>query len=139
VRHETQQVPGYVLILVGDGLKIKETSESPESPLQLFNEKGEMVIRGKSTLAQLASILNVGAPVMNKTGLTGIYDYEFVPPPRTEGAPRGAGQTQPGPPAVDANAWSAALEAQLGLRLAREPAVPTSAIVIEHAELPSPN
>ena len=43
------------------------------------------------------------------------------------------------PQSIQSSAWSAALEAQLALRLESEPAVPTQAIVIEQAELPSPN
>lgn len=129
VRHETQQVPGFALVVQGSGLKIAETSGSPESPIQVFNEKGQMVIRGKSTLAQLASMLNVGFPVIDKTGLTGVYEYEFVPPP-----PR-----NPGALPAKLDAWLRALQAQLGLGLEGESAVPTPAIVIEHAELPSPN
>jgi uncharacterized protein (TIGR03435 family) len=83
----------------------------------------------------------IGAPVVDKTGLSGVYEYEFVMPNFVGGGQRGApGEPQPAAPALDrAGAWSAALEAQLGLRLQAEKAVPTQRLVIDHVELPTPN
>jgi len=68
-------------------------------------------------------------PVVDKTGLTGRYEYEFVLPDVT--IQGGRGQYTP-----DANQISRALEEQLGLRLQAEK-VSVETIVIDQIDRPS--
>jgi uncharacterized protein (TIGR03435 family) len=154
-RFEPREVTALGLV-VGTSptkLKLKRDSDSYEPPRQTWNEKGA-VITGKSTLGDLAHILGnwyvglaslAGTPsVVDKTGLTGVYDYEFVLPKRDVSSlgagPRGQGGAAPTPaPAINrAAAISAALEEQLGLRLQAQK-VTTEIIVLEHAEMPAEN
>jgi uncharacterized protein (TIGR03435 family) len=71
----------------------------------------------------------LGAPVIDKTGLTGRFDIDFkaAPPGAREGSPLGAL-----PPI------STALEDQLGLRLQRARA-PVEVLVIDRLEMPKEN
>jgi uncharacterized protein (TIGR03435 family) len=155
-RYEPREVTALGLVL-GDSplkLKLKQDSDRYEPPHLTWNDKGT-VITGKSTLADLTQILGqwfvglvslAGTPaVVDKTGLTGVYDYEFVLPKRNFSSlgagPRGqGGGVAPTPvPAIDrATAISAALEEQLGLRLQPQKTT-VEVIVLEHAEMPTDN
>ena len=82
-----------------------------------------------------------GRTILDKTGLTGSYDYtlnwtpDFLPPPGgAEGGPP-SGESAP-----DTNAPSlfTALQEQLGLKLESEKG-PVDVIVIDHIEAPSAN
>src|SRR5262249_31045275 len=83
---ETQNVPGYALVVAkrGPKLKLKDAADAEELPYQ-EGMTGRLVIRGKSTLDKLAEwfsgsrgSVGFSAPVINKTELTALYDYEFV-------------------------------------------------------------
>jgi uncharacterized protein (TIGR03435 family) len=150
VHRETQDVAGYALLVARNGQRLKDSSiDEKMSPFSFVNSEGKRAVKGKSGLAELAQFLQLSgvigpgntAFVVNKTGLTGTYDYEFVLPPAGGGGQRGPGTGQTGgPPAVAERvpAISAALENQLGLRLQAEK-VPSEAIVIDQAEKSSPN
>jgi uncharacterized protein (TIGR03435 family) len=75
----------------------------------------------------------LGSPVVNKTGLAGLYDYTLDWTPDRPGAPN-----LDAPVEADAPSLFTALQEQLGLKL-----VPTKGavevIVIDHIELPSEN
>ena len=157
VHRETQESSGYALVIAKNGpkLKLKEPSDREEPPSLEVNNAGRPVIRGKSTLDELARFLsggpsNIGAPVVDKTGLTGIYDYEFAPSIGGGGGGQRGGPPQGQPPRPPSEMLadilrqipaerSAALEDQLGLRLQPEKAVPTEIIVIDQVEKPSTN
>ena len=87
------------------------------------------------TLAAYLSRQNLGRPVLDRTGLTGHYDFklQFTPFPMgaaPEDVVTSSGSTSP--------YIFAALEEQLGLKL--EPARgPVETIVIDHIERPSEN
>jgi len=152
IHRETKGTTGYALIVAKNGPKpkLKETSDAEEIPTLEFSN-GLPTLRGKSTMDRLAQWLSgrigagstIGAPVVDKTGLTRAYDYEFVPVGRGGGGGRGGpGQVgQPGPPtpADRAANISALLEDQLGLRLENEKAIPVDVVVIDRAEKPSEN
>jgi bla regulator protein blaR1 len=82
--------------------------------------------------------MEVSRPVMDKTGLTGIYDFtlEWMPdtaPTSTPDAPSSTGL-----PGIPAATIFTALQQQLGLKL--EPGKsPIEVIVIDHMERPSGN
>lgn len=146
VHPELQEYPGYALLVSRNGLKakLKEVSDGEESPGFGTNDKGQLVIKGKSTLDKLAQILSqfVGAPVVDKTGLTGIYEYEFLRSSGQGGGARGAPEpgrlAGPRPASDKAADISALMEEPLGLRLQSE-RVSIEVIVIDQVEPPSPN
>jgi uncharacterized protein (TIGR03435 family) len=139
---EQREGPGYALVLGKKGSKLNRTSGDQESPFPILNSKDQPVLKGKSSLNQFARLLSrfVNAPVVNLTGLSEIYEYEFLLPfaGRGGGGQRGAGRGQRGAGTDDVDI-SDALEAQLGLRLERNNKVQWEIIVIDRVELPSAN
>jgi uncharacterized protein (TIGR03435 family) len=150
VRRETRGVPGYALVVPKDGhkLKLKKPADSQERPSMEFNNSGELVARGKSTMQEFAEWLGgaagfgpINAPVINRTDLIEVYDYEFSLVPRPGGTGgRGAGQAQRPQTAEE---WDkmiiGQLEEQLGLRLVPEKTVPVEVVIVEKLEKPSDN
>jgi uncharacterized protein (TIGR03435 family) len=161
VRRESKEVPGFALVVAKDGPKpaLKENSDAEVLPCLEVNSEGKPTLRGNSKMDKLARWLggylgclgSVGGPVVDKTELKGIYEYEFV----TVAGGGGGGGPRGGPPAgqaprmvsellADAQRQAAAnmsalLEENLGLRLQSEKAVPVNVVVIDHVEKPSPN
>jgi uncharacterized protein (TIGR03435 family) len=100
------------------------------------------------TIAQFVSTLSdwVGRPVIDKTGLTGLYDFtlKFAPEGVRAAGPMGPTLTQrtaqaPAPP-VDpaAPSLSVALQEQLGLKL-ESARGPVEVVVIDRLERPTPD
>jgi uncharacterized protein (TIGR03435 family) len=129
IHHETREVPMYALVVGKKGLKLKESS-SDEAPMGRIRGDGSGMHMevAQGTMAQLATRLSGNGaerPVVDKTGLTGMYSYklDWV---------NGAGADTELPPLL------VALQDQLGLRL--EPTKGTSdLIVVDRVERPSAN
>ena len=152
VRRERQEVPGYSLRIARSGLKLKEASGDEEQPAMVLLD-GRAGIKGKSSLdkltrfmAEVVNALYIDTPFVDKTGVTGIYEYEF-PLSLSRGGVRGANAPVGGPPPPQTRAeriesraseMSSAMEDRLGLRLQREN-ISSEVIVIEQIERPSPN
>jgi uncharacterized protein (TIGR03435 family) len=141
---ETKESQGFALRVGKNGPKLKETSEEEEyphpvyTPLPAYPLPATIIIKGKSSLRSLADFLAQlaasGRPVVDKTGLTGTYDYTLTwhqfPSTGQRGASGGDGGSDP--------LVFTALEQQLGLRL--EPMkVQSQAIVIDEVKKPSEN
>lgn len=129
VHHETKAVPMYALVVGKNGAKLQESSpdEPPKGSITGDGTGMHMEV-ARGTMAQLANRLSsngAGRPVIDQTGLTGIYTYklDWVNTP-------GGDSELP--------SLSVALQEQIGLRL--EPTTgPSDMIVIDHAERPSAN
>ena len=161
--HETQQVPQYSLVLVKEGklgpklvahsddVKCVDVSAGPPSqprpgetrpiPCGGFLMSLSHMAATKTTLEALAGTLSnfVDRPVVDRTGLTGLYDLELDFTPVQTPFPPGPGG--PAPAAPDSNSPPlifTALQEQLGLKLKPETA-PGDVLVIDHVEEPSPN
>jgi len=84
----------------------------------------------------MVAVPELQAPVIDRTDLTGLFDFELVFDP----GPRGGSTlgdddaltAAPAPP------LRVAIEEQLGLRLRRESG-PVRVLVVEHVEPPTPN
>jgi len=100
------------------------------------------------TMAQLVTTLSdwVGRPVIDKTELTGVYDFtlKFAPEGVRASGPLGPtltllqGQVQSPPADPNAPSLSAALEEQLGLKLESSRG-PVEVVVIDRLERPTPD
>jgi uncharacterized protein (TIGR03435 family) len=140
---ETRDLPLYELVVAKNGSKLKPHVDDPKAPKPEPGKppSGGLVMTMPSggqrriavtnrPLATLTSALaaQLGQPVVDKTGLTGAYDYtiEFTP----------AGPTV----AADSDFPSllVAVQEQLGLKLEPKKA-PAEILVIDHAERPSAN
>jgi uncharacterized protein (TIGR03435 family) len=130
---EQKRVPGYSMVIAESGSKLKAVpGEYVESLL---------VNQGRSTLDKLARTLGIrlGGPVIDKTGLTGAYEYaiEINPPPAPQVEPntRGGGAS----PEDVFKYVNSQMEQKLGLRLQIEKEVSVDSIVIDSVEPPTPN
>jgi uncharacterized protein (TIGR03435 family) len=99
--------------------------------------------RGSATIHDLIDVLECagdigGREVIDKTGLTGAYDFSLKwTPLQTAAAPGGGSGTAPSPD-VEGVSLFTAIEEQLGLRLVSAKGS-GQVLVIDHIEQPSEN
>jgi uncharacterized protein (TIGR03435 family) len=122
VHRETREVPEYSLVIAKSGSKVKVAAPDRKSGIAntVSPSGGQETVFESSSLRVLANMLanTLGSPVLDKTGLDGLYDYTFEWPD--------AGSS-----------WSASLD-QLGLKLEAKKA-PVEVLVMDRVEKPSPN
>jgi len=149
---ETQMEPGYELVIAKNGSKLKEATPGETYPngtkaqdgtpwhgVFLSSPSRAVGITGfggqAATMDQLTGQLRMftRTPVIDKTGLTGTYDFTLnaVPEP-----PLTAGDSTP--PVTDGPSVFSAVQEQLGLKLVPTK-VPVETIVADHIERPTPN
>jgi uncharacterized protein (TIGR03435 family) len=167
VHSDTRELPVYNLVIAKGGSKLKESAPEPEekpdadtpptggadaaprhSPrggmmISMSSNKVEMTASA-GTMETMATMLTNqpdagGRQVIDKTGLTGKYDWKLTWTPTTGMAMRGMDNgTKEAGADLDAPGLFTALEEELGLKL--EPAkgqVPV--VVVDHVEAPSAN
>jgi uncharacterized protein (TIGR03435 family) len=145
IHRETKEMPVYALVVAKNGLKLKANAGEPGPMLRMGRgQLSGMKIPMKMLLQQLAQQL--GRPVVDKTGLTGEYDFTLTWTPQLGegGAGFGSGPPGPGgfegPPPVDPNGPSifSAVQEQLGLKLESEKG-PVEVVVVDRVEKPTEN
>jgi uncharacterized protein (TIGR03435 family) len=141
IHKEIKEQPIYVLGLAKNGPKLKEnTAPGPRQGMSMNRGRLEGFAAPMAMLGQILS-QNMGRPVVDKTGLTGKYDFilewtpDLGPDARAQGF--GDGITAPAPAAGGPTIFTA-LQEQLGLRLESQKG-PVENIVIDRAEKPSEN
>ena len=143
---EPKELSLYALVVAKGGSKLKESTGPPdalpETVSVVYPESGggvRIVLPARNaTMAQFASIMNraiLDRPVVDKTGLSGKYDFdlEWTPDETQFG-----GQVPQGTPEHPKPDLFAALQQQLGLRLEATKG-PIEALVIDWVERPSEN
>jgi bla regulator protein BlaR1 len=158
VHHETREVPVYFLSVAKDGPKLTPFQKGSCTPVEFGTVPAQRpvdmchVMVGRGTLTAQASTVTtmskllpliLDRPVIDKTGITGTYDFflkfaldERTPYPTPDGM-------APGPPPVTAvdepgPTIFEALQKQYGLKL--DPGKgPREFVVIDHVERPSEN
>jgi uncharacterized protein (TIGR03435 family) len=161
--HETRELPLYTLMVAKGGPKLTESKGDVAPPPKDFagapprgvDSRGRMMMMpGRiesqdTTLDMLAHSLSpqLGHTVLDKTGLTGRYDYTLQWTPDDAMMPMGGGPGggPGGAPGHEANTAEpggpslfTAIEEQLGLKLESTKG-PVDVIVIDHLDLPSAN
>jgi uncharacterized protein (TIGR03435 family) len=139
--HETREEPVYELVVDKGGPKLKETMVT--DPKQGFGLRmGMAEINATATsVAMLANQLSqrLGRSVIDKTGLTGKYDFvlKWTPDALPVGGPPRGDDREPAP---DPNGPSifGALQQDLGLKL-QSAKGPVEVLIIDHAEKPDAN
>ena len=134
---ETKELPVYFLVVGKNGPKLPEAKPDPNGPNNAFwsprMKDGIVTTTAHNMTAEgLAHYLTgpMSHTVLDKTGLTGTYEFTLTFTP--ENAP------EPAPGGVNAPYLSTALQEQLGLKL--EPGKgPVEIIVIDRIERPSGN
>ena len=137
IRHDKKELPVYLLEPDKDGPKLTNSDTSPNDPTNVFAILANPGPHGGSTLtfvnqtiADLDDLLMwtiKDRQVVDRTGLTGRYDFAltFAVDPLA-------------PEAGTAPDIFHAVQEQLGLKLESTKA-PVDAIVVDHAEMPTPN
>jgi uncharacterized protein (TIGR03435 family) len=135
---ETRMMPVYSLVVARGGPKLK----APQDDKPQGTRYGDMIVGTKYDIRQLASDLsgNLNIPVVDKTGLTGIYDIDLKWTPDPARKDFGDVHAPTDPPPLDPNRPEVftAIKEQLGLELKAEKG-PVEVIVIDQAERPSAN
>jgi bla regulator protein BlaR1 len=136
IRHTTEQRPLYALVVGKGGPKLREVQQEVKG-MHLDQDGGVMSYHLVTNVARLAQVLPLflDHPVLDKTGLTGIYDMTLrvemeaeARMPQPGQAVRGFGMT----PGI-----FGAVEA-LGLKLVSEKG-PVDVLFIDHVERPPGN
>ena len=136
---ETREMPIYELVPAKGGSKLKEL---PDPAKRRFGMNTSS-FRGSATIHDLIDVLQCaadigGRKVIDKTGLTGIYDFSLKwTPLMTATNPDSGSRTVPTPDVEGAPLFTA-IEEQLGLKLVSTKG-PGEVLVIDHIEQPSPN
>jgi bla regulator protein blaR1 len=99
--------------------------------------RGITIQRLAENLSGLPGLTNIDRIVLDRTGLTGTYDFELKWTTRPPGVPPGPG-APPAAAALDDVSSFTALQDQLGLKLEPQRA-PLPVLVIDSAERPEPN
>jgi uncharacterized protein (TIGR03435 family) len=154
--YETRELPVYVLTIAKNGPKLKESQPDPAGPPGPAGMRGKHMMRlmGMGHLeAQGISVTllthelsrQLGRTVIDKTGLTGNYDFGLQWTPDLGTGPTFKGP-QGGPSAGDNGAAPdasgptifTAIQEQLGLKVESQKG-PVRVMVIDHVEPPSAN
>jgi bla regulator protein blaR1 len=160
IRHDTKEVPVYVLVVARNGPKFKESNESDPNIIDLGGRESPpgaprrpavrkirrgLLVAQETTMTTFALDLSefLGRTVVDKTGLTGKYDLNLEWQPdenqvamfQAMRVPEGYGAPAPDPTGPS---LFAALQEQLGLELESETG-PVETFVIERVERPSAN
>jgi uncharacterized protein (TIGR03435 family) len=88
LRRKTKAMPAYVLTRRKGALKLRESTDSGESGMDAGGRA--MINIKRATVAQFAQLLSdpLKSPVVDMTGLKGLYDFKLDIVPYIEGAGR---------------------------------------------------
>lgn len=153
VHSETRELPLFSLVIARSGLKLQESKPNPADPNATNHPVFGGTVRSEGTIrtgkwiasSDLASWLSgeMGRTVLDKTGLTGRYEFSLQytreqdqlqspPAETTEGLSGSTRSDSTFPPLLTA------IQQQLGLKLESAKG-PVEIIVIDHVERPSGN
>lgn len=122
VHRETKEIPAYTLVVAKGGANLKTAKPDSQSAVTtgVGPAGGEQTVFVSSPLRILVNMLanTLGSPVVDQTGLDGLYDYQFDWP--------------------DRGSSLFASVAQLGLKLEAKK-TPVEVLVMDRAERPSAN
>ncbi len=140
---ETKETSVYEMTVVKSGVKFKEGKcvgqPGPSNPCGGVSGSRSTLMGRVTTVADVASTLAglLGRVVIDKTGLTGKYDFDLHWTP-DETAVKGPGDPDAPPPDPNGPSIFTALQEQLGLEL-RAAKGPVEMLVIDRAEKPDAN
>jgi uncharacterized protein (TIGR03435 family) len=141
---ETKEMPAYVLSVgkSGSKLKVNDANDLFDEPIKRGERTGVRV-GARASMSDLCLNLtfNLNAPVVDKTGLLGFYDFtlDLSSPASSPQAQEPPGPAEPRLEGPERNAdLITALREQLGLKLEYRK-TPVEVFVIDHVERPSEN
>jgi uncharacterized protein (TIGR03435 family) len=134
---QTQEGPIYALLIGKNGPKLQPAPESDNSGISLNSTAVRTTMKGTHvTMERLAANLGdrIGRPVVDKTGLSGKFDFELS---WVADLTLATGTLDPGADVSGPSIFTA-LQEQLGLRLNSQQG-PIEMLLIDHAEKPTEN
>ncbi len=144
----TKELPIYALVVAKDGPKIQKAKDGQDKNKgSMMMRPGQLTARGLSMFYLAANLSNqVGRVAIDKTGLSGLYDFtlQWTPDRSQMGSfgggpgPGPEGSRMPPPPDPDGPSIFTAVQEQLGLKLEPQKG-PVEILVIDHVEKPSEN
>ncbi len=132
---DTKERTGYSLVVAKKGPRLKEVKPNDPNERCCWSYDNSSITARYRSMTWLAEALSkyVQTTVVDKTGLTGVYDFTLqFDPRRADANPDSTATTSLFPDLF------VAVQEQLGLRLEREK-LPLEILAIEHAEKPSDN
>lgn len=138
---EQKEFSIFELEVAKNGPKLKRSTASPEDPAALISTvypQRILLPARNTTLGEFTSLLQravLDRPVVDKTGLTGKYDFDLTWAPDNSqfgGGVAAASPDAPSPP------FFTAIQQQLGLRLVATRG-PVDSLVVDQAQRPSAN
>lgn len=148
--HETRNLTVYTLVVAKGGPKLQPSDPAGVATKQTglrnkmsIGDKGFTMDIRHASMTSIARMLSrqIGSTVVDKTGLTGTYDFtlEFAPENRASMPMMRPhdGSDSPAPEAQGPSIFTA-LQEQLGLKLEAKKE-PVDVVVIDHIEQPSAN
>jgi uncharacterized protein (TIGR03435 family) len=134
VHRQTQELPVYTLAVGKNGSKMQEAKEGEKTQAAFVN-RGHLVCTRTNLLGLIITLSNtIGTPVIDKTGLTGFYDFTLEWRDSLYQKPGNVGEPlADAPPDI-----FRAVEEQLGLKLEKTKG-PVEIVVIDHIEKASEN
>jgi len=127
IHRQTKEIPVYELVIAKSGAKLRDPDINSREGYTMAGPTGIHIVQSHGTMQRLAEQLSntAGRPVLDKTGLAGMFAYKLdFNPNNTSDS--------------DIPSMSTALQDQLGLRLEPQKA-PIEILVIDSAEKPSGN
>lgn len=136
IRKEHREAAQFALVLArGDAALGPNLSSADRIPIPSERPAGVRLSMGRGTMAEIATMVSrrIGAPVTDKTGLTGSYFYQLITAPDSP-------SSSPDRPPADPQLlpFVDALREQLGLKLERTRG-PIEFFVIESVSRPTPD
>ena len=143
IRRETKEMAVFHLVVGRNGHKLKEyTGDDPQGGIR-GSRPGELIGERASLIGLTRNLTGmIGRPVIDKTGLTGRYDFKLEWTP--DMLPGGKGPDAPGEkmeasaPEFTGPSLFSAIQAQLGLRLEPQRGSVESFVIVS-AEKPAAN
>jgi len=134
---ESREMQVYELVLGNGGSKLKDADPTKHGFVM-----GQSAFRGSTTIPNLIDVLECSADiggrrVIDKTGLSGAYEFSLKWTPMHTASDSG-GESGAPIPDVEGPSLFTAIEEQLGLKLISTKG-PGEVLVIDHIEQPSPN
>ncbi|HEV8146915.1 MAG TPA: M56 and DUF3738 domain-containing protein [Bryobacteraceae bacterium] len=143
IRRETREMQVYHLVVAKKGSRLKEYTGDDQNGGIGGNRPGQLIGERTSLYGLVANLTGMlGRPVIDRTGLTGRYDFklEWTPEmlPDRKG-PDGTGEkVGASAPGISDPSIFTALQEQLGLKLESQKG-PVEVVIIERAEKPAAN
>jgi uncharacterized protein (TIGR03435 family) len=139
---EPREMPAYVLVVAGGGPKLNKSGGDPNGLPGLFFKGMGVLPAINATMADFTGVLQavvLDRPVVDKTGLTGRWDFTLQwTPDDSQFGGRGGQVPAPAPGVNAPPGLFTAIQEQLGLRLESQ-RTPVDALVIDKVEKPSAN